>query len=155
MQTLLSMKLVSTFVKPNKSLNKKDTIWFIILALTPHPISMKKLSLLCLMAFSAYFAKSQTLILAKDAAQHLNKTVTICDSVYSTKTLDKISLINLGGAFPNELITVVIHKEDQSKFTSAPASMFLGNNICVTGIISEFKGKRQIVVTDPKQIIVK
>ena len=50
---------------------------------------------------------------------------------------------------------VVINKEDQSKFPSEPSSMFMGNKICVTGIISDYKGKKQILVTDPKQITVK
>ncbi|MCZ4243556.1 hypothetical protein [Pedobacter punctiformis] len=116
---------------------------------------MKKLSLLLFVISASYFAKGQTLILSKDAGQYIGKTVTICDSVYSTKALDKVSLINLGGAFPKELLTIVINKEDKNKFPSEPASMFLGNNLCVSGIITEFKGKTQIVVTDPKQITVK
>jgi len=116
---------------------------------------MKKLSLLLFMLSVGYFAKAQTLILAKDAKDYIGKTVTICDSVYSTKALDKISLINLGGAFPKELITLVVNKEDIGKFSAEPASMYLGNNICVTGVITEFKGKTQIVVTEPKQIVVK
>jgi DNA/RNA endonuclease YhcR with UshA esterase domain len=116
---------------------------------------MKKLSLLLLLIASAFYAKSQTLVLAKDAAQYVGKNVTICDSVYSAKALDKLTLINLGGAYPKELITVVINKEDQSKFPSEPSSMFMGNKICVTGVVSDFKGKKQIVVTDPKQIVVK
>ncbi|KQM78103.1 hypothetical protein ASE74_15450 [Pedobacter sp. Leaf216] len=116
---------------------------------------MKKLSLLFLLCGVAFYAKSQTLVLAKDAADYLGKNVTICDSVYSTKALDKLTLINLGGAFPKELITVVVNKEDIAKFPSEPSTMFMGNKICVTGIVSEFKGKKQIVVTDPKQIIVK
>lgn len=116
---------------------------------------MKKLSLLVLLIASAFYAKSQTLVLAKDAAQYIGKNVTICDSVYSTKALDKLTLINLGGAFPKELITIVINKDDQAKFPSEPASMFIGNKICITGTISEFKGKPQILVTDPKQIVVK
>jgi DNA/RNA endonuclease YhcR with UshA esterase domain len=120
-----------------------------------HPIIMKKLSILLFLLATAFYAKSQTLVLAKDAGQYVGKNVTICDSVYSTKGLEKLTLINLGGAFPKELITVVINKEDESKFPSEPASMFMGNRICVTGIVSEFKGKTQIVVTDPKQIVVK
>jgi DNA/RNA endonuclease YhcR with UshA esterase domain len=120
-----------------------------------HPAFMKKLSVILFLILAAYQAKSQTLVLAKDAKQYLGKTVTICDSVYSTKALEKINLINLGGAFPKELLTIVINKEDLAKFSAEPASMFLGNNICVTGIVTEFKGKTQIVVTDPKQIVVK
>lgn len=116
---------------------------------------MKKYALLFTLLLSFYFAKSQTLVLAKDAGQYLGKTVTICDSVFSAKSLDKLTLLNLGGAYPKELITIVINKADEAKFTSAPESMFLGNHICVTGVVTEFKGKKQIVVTEPKQIIVK
>ena len=116
---------------------------------------MKKLFLLLFIVFATHLAKGQTLILAKDAAQYIGKTVSICDSVYSVKALDKLSLINLGGAFPKELLTIVINKEDQAKFTSEPSAMYMGNNICVTGIVSEFKGKQQIIVIDPKQIVVK
>ncbi|MBB6238083.1 DNA/RNA endonuclease YhcR with UshA esterase domain [Pedobacter sp. AK013] len=116
---------------------------------------MKKLFLFLLPMAMAFYAKSQTLVLAKDAAQYIGKNVTICDSVYSAKALDKLTLINLGGAYPKELLTVVINKEDERKFPSEPSSMFMGNKICVTGIISEFKGKKQILVTDPKQIVVK
>lgn len=116
---------------------------------------MKKFAFLFAMMFSFYLAKSQTMVLAKDAGQYIGKVVTICDSVYSTKALDKLTLINLGGAYPKELITVVINKVDLAKFTSEPESMFLGNNVCITGTVTEFKGKTQIVVTDPKQIILK
>ncbi|WP_293741357.1 hypothetical protein [uncultured Pedobacter sp.] len=116
---------------------------------------MKKLSLLLSLTAVAFYSKSQTMILAKDVAQYVGKNVSICDSVYSAKALDKLTLINLGGAYPKELITIVINKEDERKFPSEPSSMFIGNNVCVTGVVSDFKGKKQIVVTDPKQIVVK
>ncbi|RZL36359.1 MAG: hypothetical protein EOO96_07160 [Pedobacter sp.] len=116
---------------------------------------MKKLILFTCLIFAVSFAKSQTLILAKDAAQYVGKNITVCDSVYSTKALEKLTLINLGGSYPKELLTIVINKEDINKFSSEPASMYLGNNLCITGTISEFKGKYQIVVTDPKQIATK
>lgn len=116
---------------------------------------MKKIILLSILLSVSYFAKSQTLILTKDASEYIGKNVTICDSVYSSKSLEKLNLINLGGTYPKELLTIVVNKEDVAKFSSEPATMFLGNNICVTGIVSEFKGKIQIVVTEPKQIVVK
>ncbi|WP_443938995.1 hypothetical protein [Pedobacter sp. MW01-1-1] len=116
---------------------------------------MKHILLILLLVSASYLAKSQTLILAKDAAQYVGKTVTICDSVYSTKALDKLTILNLGGAYPKELLNVVINKEDIAKFTSAPSSMYMGNTVCVTGLISDYKGKKQIIVTDPKQIVVK
>lgn len=116
---------------------------------------MRKLLFFVALLLTSYLAKSQTLILAKDASQYVGKSVTVCDSVYGAKALDKLTLINVGGSYPKELLTVVVNKEDISKFSSEPASMFLGNKICVTGTVSEFKGKFQIVVTEPKQILVK
>ncbi|GGI26302.1 hypothetical protein [Pedobacter mendelii] len=116
---------------------------------------MKKLFLIICLLTLGFFAKSQTLVLAKDVAQYVGKNVTVCDSVFSTKALEKLTLINLGGVYPKELLTVVINKEDVIKFSSEPASMFLGNNLYVTGTITEFKGKFQIIVSEPKQIVVK
>ncbi len=116
---------------------------------------MKKILLSTAIVFSFSMVKAQTLILAKDVAKYAGKSVIICDSVYSTKAFEKLNLLNLGGNYPNEPVTLVINKEDIAKFASEPASMYMGNNICVTGIVSEFKGKYQIVVTEPKQIVVK
>lgn len=116
---------------------------------------MKKYFLFAVLSMSFHLVKSQTMILAKDIAQNLGKTVVICDSVYGTKSFDKISLLNIGATFPNEYFTIVVNKVDESKFPSPPSSMYIGNKICVTGIVSEYKGKMQIVVTEPKQIIVK
>ncbi|RNL52421.1 single stranded DNA-binding domain-containing protein [Pedobacter jejuensis] len=116
---------------------------------------MKKLFLIICLITLGYFAKSQTLVLAKDVSQYVGKNITVCDSVYGTKALDELTLINLGGTYPKELLTIVVNKEDAIKFSSEPASMYLGNKLCVTGIVSEYKGKFQIVVTEPKQIALK
>ncbi|MFC4210725.1 hypothetical protein ACFOWA_06015 [Pedobacter lithocola] len=116
---------------------------------------MKKIFLIICLASMSYLAKSQTLVLAKDVSQYVGKNVTVCDSVYSTKALEKLTLINLGGTYPKELLTVVVNKADVIKFSSEPASMFLGNKLCVTGTVTEYKGKFQIVVTEPKQIVLK
>jgi len=116
---------------------------------------MKKIIPIVTLVLCAYFAKGQTLILAKDIGQNIGKNVTICDSVYGTKAFEKITLLNIGGDFPNELFTVVVNKADEAKFTGKPSALFIGNNICVTGTVSEYKGKMQIVVTEPKQIVVK
>lgn len=116
---------------------------------------MKKIILLVLLTASFFVAKSQTMILAKDIAQNVGKNVIICDSVYSVKSFEKMSLLNIGNAYPKEYFTIVVNKIDEGKFPSPPSAMFIGNKICVTGIVSEYKGKMQIVVTEPKQIIVK
>ncbi|RZJ69837.1 MAG: hypothetical protein EOO47_23785 [Flavobacterium sp.] len=71
---------------------------------------MKKLSSLSLLLFICLAAKSQTKIDIKNSYKHIGDTVTICDSVYSTRALGSLTLINLGAAFTKQLLTVVFIK---------------------------------------------
>jgi DNA/RNA endonuclease YhcR with UshA esterase domain len=86
------------------------------------------------------------------AANYYGKKVTICSKVYGTKALKKVTFINLGAAYPNSLLTVVIFAKDRSKFKIAPDAMYNDKNICVTGIVKEYKGKPAIIVESPDQI---
>lgn len=96
-------------------------------------------------------AKSQTVAI-KDVVNYVGKQVTLCDSVYSARALESVSLLNLGGQFPKEVITVVVFKADKSKFEKEPVEMFEHKRICVTGTVTLYKEKLQIVVNDPKQV---
>ena len=97
---------------------------------------------------------AQTRIEAKDAAKHLNEEVSICDKVFGGKffTSSSLTLLDIGGNHPNEFLTVVIKAEDRKKFTSAPEDFYKGKNVCVTGKIIDFKGKPEIIITDPEQL---
>lgn len=116
---------------------------------------MKKIILVNVFAlFFAFTASAQKVISASDAAKHINEKVTICEKVFSSKliTPSNMTFLDLGGFHPNELLTVVIKGEDRSKFKDAPDEYFKGRNICVTGIVIDYKGKPEIVVSDPGQI---
>jgi hypothetical protein len=116
---------------------------------------MKKLIVLfSVVALFTIKASAQTTIPAKDAAKHLNENVTICDKVWSTKFFDNTSmtLMDVGGFHPNQLLTIVIKSEDRKKFSGKPEDDYKDKNICVTGTVIDFKGKPEIVVTDPSQI---
>ena len=71
---------------------------------------MKKLLLLLFLAITITFAKAQTTVTIKEVVNYVGKVVTLCDSVYGAKAMGNISLLNLGGKFPKEIITVVILK---------------------------------------------
>ena len=117
--------------------------------------SMKHLFIITsFVALFAFKASAQTTIPAKDAAKHVGETVTICDKVYSTKLLtsSNITFLDLGAAHPDQELTLVIKGEDRSKFKGQPEVDYKDKNICVTGTIIDFKGKPEIVVTDPSQI---
>ena len=96
----------------------------------------------------------QTKITAKDASKHLNEKVMVCDQVFGGKFLSgsDITLIDVGGSHPNELLTLVIKGDDRKKFTTAPEDAFKGKKVCITGQIIEYKGKPEIMITDPEQI---
>jgi micrococcal nuclease len=116
---------------------------------------MKKLLLINVFALLfAFTASAQKVISASDAAKHINEKVTICEKVFSTKliTPSNMTFLDLGGFHPNQLLTVVIKGEDRSKFKDAPDEYFKGRNVCVTGTVINYKGKPEIVVSDPKQI---
>jgi len=113
-----------------------------------------KLIFIVLTLFVSLNAFSQTKIIAKEASRHLNEKVMVCDQVYGGKYLSgaHLTLIDVGGSHPDELLTLVIKGDDRKKFTSAPEDSFKGTKVCITGQIIDYKGKPEIMITDPEQI---
>ena len=83
----------------------------------------------------------------KDAASHADQYVIVHDKVYGYKALDGLTLVNVGAAYPDELLTVVLKGD---ALGIAPA--LDGKMITVTGKVEIYKGKPEIVVKDPKMI---
>jgi hypothetical protein len=84
-----------------------------------------------------------------DAAKHLDEHVKICAKIFGYKALDGMTLVNLGAAYPDQLLTLVLRGAAKDGYTVVD-----GQPICVTGRIENYRGKPEIVVTDPKQISV-
>ena len=57
----------------------------------------------------------------------------------------------MGGKYPDNAFTVVIFKDNAATF-SYQLSTLDGQDICVTGLVKEYKGKAEIEVTNEKQI---
>jgi S1/P1 Nuclease len=85
----------------------------------------------------------------KDAAKHVNDAVNVCAKVYGYKVLDGLTLVNLGAAYPDQLLTVVLKKDAEDAYAGID-----GQTVCVTGKIEIYKGKPEIVITDPKLITI-
>jgi len=117
---------------------------------------MKKIILLTNLFIALVSAKtySQTTITAKEAAKHLNEKVVVCDQVYGGKFLSgsNLTLIDVGGSHPDELLTLIIKGDDRKKFKTPPEEELKGKKVCITGQIIDYKGKPEIVITDPEQI---
>jgi DNA/RNA endonuclease YhcR with UshA esterase domain len=116
---------------------------------------MKKYLVVICFALLVYDASAQTKIAAKDASNYVGKTVTVCDKVYSTKliTSSNMTLLNLGGYYPNQLLTIMIKGVDRIKFKGQPEVDYKGKDVCVTGEVVLYRGKLEIVVIDPKQLL--
>jgi DNA/RNA endonuclease YhcR with UshA esterase domain len=99
-------------------------------------------------------ASAQTVIPAKEAAKHIGETVTITDKVYGGKLFSNtnMTLLDLGGTNPNQTLTIMIPGTDKAKFKGSPEVDYKGKDITVTGKIIDYKGKPEIIVTDPAQL---
>jgi hypothetical protein len=90
---------------------------------------------------------SAPVIRIQDAAQHYNEYVQVSAKVYGYKALDNLTLVNLGAAYPDQLLTVVLRGEAKDAYQGLD-----GQTITVTGTVVSYKDKPEIVVTDPKMI---
>ena len=104
--------------------------------------------------FSSY-AFTQTKINVEDVSKHVGDSVTVCTKVFGTKFFEKsqMTLLNLGAAYPGSPLTVVIFGKDLPNFKVAPEKIYADKEICVTGVIKEFKGKIEIIVSVPSAIV--
>ena len=83
------------------------------------------------------------------AASHVDEYVTVCAPVYGYKALESMTLVNLGAAYPDQLLTLVLREGAKDIYKSLD-----GQTVCVTGTIVLYKEKPEIVVTDPGAVVV-
>jgi DNA/RNA endonuclease YhcR with UshA esterase domain len=94
-----------------------------------------------------------------DARKFIGMEKTVCGTVasatYAIRTKGRPTFLNLDQPYPNQIFTVLIWGSDRNKFKNPPETFFKGKRICVTGIIEDYRGKPEIIVRGPDQIIVK
>ena len=98
---------------------------------------------------------SQSLIVStKDAIRFVGHDATVCGQVASTnyalRSKGKPTFINIDRPFPSHIFTGVVWGKHRKLFKRPPENY--SGYICITGKISTYKGKAQIVVVNPKQI---
>ncbi|MXV53135.1 hypothetical protein GS399_19385 [Pedobacter sp. HMF7647] len=114
---------------------------------------MRKLLFIYILAFVCNASFSQVKIAVKEASKHIGDSVTIIDKVSGVQVLNNgIMLLNLGGVFPNHLLTVMIRPADIQKFAFKPAGKLKGKPVVVSGKLIDYKDKPGIIVTDPAQL---
>jgi hypothetical protein len=122
----------------------------------PYLHTMKCIATLLLGMGVVVAAHAQTAIAAKDAKAHIGETVTVIDTVYGGKLLSSnMTLIDVGGRYPHELLTIMIPAADRSKFSGSPETDWKGKAVSVTGKIIDYKGKPEIVIEELAGVSVK
>jgi hypothetical protein len=97
---------------------------------------------------------SQTLT-ATQASSKPGQKITVCAKVvgtHVTKGKIKVIYLNLEKPYPNSPFTLVIFEKSADRFHYNPLDFLKNKFICASGIVSEFKGKSQMVVDSQEQI---
>lgn len=88
-----------------------------------------------------------------EAGDYIGKTVTVKGFVADVYQSEKVAYLNFVEKFPNNPFTAVIFA---SRFDDFPEIIkFKNKDIEVTGRVSMFKEKPQIICNTPKQIVIK
>lgn len=92
---------------------------------------------------SATAAPATTLVKLEDIKNYTGKTVTVSGKVFSSRDIGSMVLVNLGAAYPNQLLTLALKGEAKPL-----GSTLEGKTITVTGEVIDYKGKPEIILTD-------
>jgi hypothetical protein len=83
----------------------------------------------------------------EDVKNYIGKTVSTQGKVYGSKDIGSMILVNLGAAYPNQLLTIAL------KGKAKEAGTQLDNKtITVEGEVIDYKGEAEIIVTDLSKI---
>ena len=100
----------------------------------------------------ASIGKAQTLTTAQ-AKAHLGESATVCGKVAGERTATSSrgepTFINLDAAYPYQVFTILVWGDDRKNVGELPQ---VGNRVCATGKIQDYKGVPEIVVRSKGQL---
>ena len=116
---------------------------------------MKCIFLAVALLFSV-IAFSQTTVKPEDAAKHVGDSVIVCGKVADAAFVESMenspTFLNLGATYPNQLLNLVIWKDQRDQYDPAPEQFYINKNVCVTGKIEMINDLPQIVIYNKRQI---
>jgi DNA/RNA endonuclease YhcR with UshA esterase domain len=91
---------------------------------------------------------------ASEAAKHVGETATITDRVDGVHQSGKGNIfLNMGGKYPNQAFTAFIPSASAGEFSNP--QQYDGKTVAVSGKLTLYRGKPEIIVTNVSQIILK
>jgi len=86
-----------------------------------------------------------------DAAKHVGETVVVQGTIDQiVLTVNLTTHINFGGRYPNHAFTATILKASQPRFKAVKD--YEGKAVQVEGVVRLYRGKPEIVLTEPTQL---
>jgi DNA/RNA endonuclease YhcR with UshA esterase domain len=111
------------------------------------------LTLFALMCAASIIAQTPNYT-AAEAAKHVGETATVTDPVDGVHQSGKGNIfLNMGGKYPNQTFTAFIPSSSAAQFPSP--QQYQGRTMAVSGKITLYKGKPEIIVNSPSQISLK
>ena len=90
-----------------------------------------------------------------EAKDHTGDRATVCGKVVSThyakSAKGEPTFLNLDEPYPKEVFTILIWGSDRGKF-GTPEDEYKGLRVCVTGKITSYRGRPEVVATDRNQV---
>lgn len=116
-----------------------------------------KMILAVVISFISFSSLAQTKIKPEEVKDHINDSVEVRGKVYGITYLENAknspTLINVGGKYPNQLLTIVIFKNVRDQLGYNPQEeKFVQGVVVAKGKIVLYKDKPQIVISDPRQL---
>lgn len=113
---------------------------------------MKKLVFLTiLLVLANYIAFAGDVIKWTDAVNHYGKYKTVEGKIVTTKCLPKVCFLNFDKNYKKSF-TAVIFVSDIENFPPNPEKYYLNKIVQVSGVIKEYKGKPEMILSDTSQI---
>lgn len=117
---------------------------------------LMKSMLFSLLLLLALGASAQTTVTLDEVKSHVGDSVTVTGKVFGVKYFPNgrsaPTLVNLGAAFPNQLLTVVIYEEQRKAMAAEPEKALADAEITVTGKVELYRDKPQIVIRTLEQL---
>ena len=116
---------------------------------------MKTLTLITTFLFYSIISFAGNEVPIDSVINYVGKSVTVCAKVFGSKTFEKVTLLNLGAKHPDNPLTVAIQDKDRANFSLPPDQLFTDKLVCITGMVKLYKGKAEIVISKPEEIVIK
>ncbi len=113
----------------------------------------KLLLIVALLArLASVFAYRRDTVAPEDASRFTGRPNVVCGTIVATHHATRRNGQPTIMGFDESLPTVIVWASDRGKFEKPPETLYLGKEICVTGMVESYEGRPAIVVKDPSQI---